>query len=155
MSAPKQLGARFSIEQWMGDYDIILPADAFEALRAAFADMQGKRMPAFDAMTAEIPRNVDRELWLTWCAHRKEIGKPLKPTSTKQQLTALSLMADANGAIRHSLASGYQGIFEPKKQTQIGKEESRAAAYRAFMPASEVANEPIDITPPTTLSLGF
>jgi hypothetical protein len=67
------------------------------------------------------------EAWEDWKQHRKEIKKPLTPTATKEQLAALGKSSDPVAMIRHSIASGYQGLFEPKfgqAQRPIGRSES-------------------------------
>ncbi len=115
--------------------------------------------PLFDPLGLQLPPNLSAEDWSLWCQHRKEIGKPLKPASAKQQLSALGLLLDAGAAIRHSVASGYQGIFEPKKNSSNGfstKEDSRAAAARTITKFGEqnVSNI-IDITPASTKALGI
>jgi hypothetical protein len=62
--------------------------------------------------------------WNSWEQHRKEIKKKLTPTTKKQQLAKLEEMGEvrAIAALKHSLAAGWQGIFEPDnksiKQTQ-------------------------------------
>jgi uncharacterized protein YdaU (DUF1376 family) len=55
--------------------------------------------------------------WADWCQHRKEKKKPVTPTSAKLQLQELEDMGvdRAIKAIDHSIAKGYQGIFEPSQ----------------------------------------
>lgn len=73
-----------------------------------------------------IPPTLDtepfRSAWSDWQMHRREIKKPLTPTAVKQQLAKLAGMGPdrAVEALRHSMANGWQGIFEPDR--------SRAAA---------------------------
>jgi len=54
--------------------------------------------------------------WSSWEQHRKEIKKKLTPTTKKQQLAKLAEMGEqrAIAALKHSLAGGWQGIFEPQ-----------------------------------------
>lgn len=54
--------------------------------------------------------------WADWRQHRREIGKPLKPTSEAKQLRKLESLGlpRAVAAIEHSIAGGWQGIFEDK-----------------------------------------
>lgn len=56
------------------------------------------------------------EAWGEWLAHRREIRKPLKPTAAARQLKQLASMPDPVGAIHHSVASGYTGIFPPSRR---------------------------------------
>ena len=53
--------------------------------------------------------------WSNWEQHRIEIKKKLTPTTKKQQLAKLAEMGEARAiaALKHSLAGGWQGIFEP------------------------------------------
>jgi hypothetical protein len=54
--------------------------------------------------------------WSNWEQHRIEIKKKLTPTTKKQQLAKLGEMGEARAiaALKHSLAGGWQGIFEPQ-----------------------------------------
>ena len=53
--------------------------------------------------------------WSNWEQHRIEIKKKLTPTTKRQQLAKLAEMGEARAiaALKHSLAGGWQGIFEP------------------------------------------
>jgi hypothetical protein len=63
-------------------------------------------------------------VWTDWAAHRDEIGKPLKPTTTKHQLTQLATWNhaghDPNAIIRRSIARGWTGLFEPEPERDGG-----------------------------------
>ncbi len=54
--------------------------------------------------------------WNNWKQHRKEKKQPLTPTARKQQLENLKAMGEkrAIAALKHSMANGWLGIFEPK-----------------------------------------
>lgn len=69
-----------------------------------------KRDPAFDPMTAK-PANVSAETWAKWVQHRKEIRKPLTPTSCSQQAAQLATHPNPDVVIATSIASGWQGLF--------------------------------------------
>jgi hypothetical protein len=53
--------------------------------------------------------------WNDWKQHRIEKRKPITPLSAKKSLLELSAMGEARAiaAINHSIANGWQGIFEP------------------------------------------
>jgi len=53
--------------------------------------------------------------WSNWEQHRKEKKAKLTPTGAKMQLEKLKDMGEqrAIAALKHSLANGYTGIFEP------------------------------------------
>ena len=57
-----------------------------------------------------------REAWAEWEKHRREIKKRLTPMAIRKQFGQLVSMGEARAveAINHSIAQGYQGIFEPK-----------------------------------------
>jgi hypothetical protein len=57
--------------------------------------------------------------WGNWEQHRIEIKKKLTPTTKRQQLAKLGEMGEARAiaALKHSLAGGWQGIFEPDNKT--------------------------------------
>lgn len=54
--------------------------------------------------------------WSDFEQHRREIHKPLKPTSRKMALKELATMGEhrAIAALRHTIAKGWQGIREPE-----------------------------------------
>lgn len=52
--------------------------------------------------------------WEKWITHRKEIKKPLTPTSTEQQLKFLSEQQDPVATINLAIRSGWQGLFPDK-----------------------------------------
>jgi hypothetical protein len=70
-----------------------------------------------------LNNDVFLEAWADWVRHRSEIRKPLKPTTIKKQLKKLAAMGvvRAVAAIEHSIANGYQGLFEPKTPPGVPK----------------------------------
>ena len=54
--------------------------------------------------------------WDEWVAYRQEQKKPVSERSAKMSLKELEKMGvtRAIAAINHSIANGWQGIFEPK-----------------------------------------
>ena len=79
----------------------------------------------------ELPfsSNEFREAWADWEQHRREIKKPLTPTSTRKQLENLSKMneAEAIGAMHQSIANGYQGIFAASSKAKPDHRQAKAA----------------------------
>lgn len=55
--------------------------------------------------------------WNRWQQHRRELKKKLTPSTAKAQLAKLGLMGEeaAIAAIDHSIAGGWQGIFQPRE----------------------------------------
>jgi hypothetical protein len=84
----------------------------------------------FDPLQFELPLSLDdgafRTAWGEWCEHRREIRKPLTPTSTKAQLRELASMGveRATLALRHTIAKGWQGIREPD-QSKVGTQATK------------------------------
>lgn len=84
----------------------------------------GSRRLSFEG---SIPENLNtpdfQAVWIKWATHRREIKKPLTPTSTKQQLAELSGwgLSRALAAINYTLAKGWQGIREPDSHGHNGQ----------------------------------
>ena len=57
--------------------------------------------------------------WRNWIQHRKEMKKPLTPTSHKSQLAFLAGMTEgkAIASLKQSMQQGWQGIFEPDSKS--------------------------------------
>lgn len=79
----------------------------------------------------EVPTCLDTtafELaWHLWEDHRRDIRKPLTETSIRQQLKKLSALGHdrAIAAIEHSVANGWQGIFEPSERAGVSVDDPR------------------------------
>ncbi|MFN6191196.1 MAG: hypothetical protein ACK48S_09730 [Planctomycetia bacterium] len=61
--------------------------------------------------------------WENWEQHRKEKKAKLTPTARNQQLEKLKDMGEhrAVAALKHSLANGWTGIFEPERAKPNGQ----------------------------------
>jgi len=61
--------------------------------------------------------------WSNWEQHRKEKKAKLTPTARNQQLEKLKDMGElrAVAALKHSLANGWTGIFEPEQPKPNGQ----------------------------------
>jgi hypothetical protein len=59
-----------------------------------------------------------RAAWADFAAHRREIGKPLRATGARLLVAKVEALGPtrAEVAIRHSIAAGWQGLFEPKPE---------------------------------------
>lgn len=82
----------------------------------------------FDQLETELPDWLSAETWLSWVTYRKEIGKSIKSKqSVTQAINVLSRSLEKGYTpeeiINQSIASGWQGIFEPK--TPKGKSQPR------------------------------
>ena len=82
----------------------------------------------FDPLETELPDWLSAETWLSWVTYRKEIGKSIKSKqSVTQAINVLSRSLEKGYTpeeiINQSIASGWQGIFEPK--TSKGKSQPR------------------------------
>ncbi|ELZ5574235.1 replication protein [Escherichia coli] len=82
----------------------------------------------FDPLETELPDWLSAETWLSWVTYRKEIGKSIKSKQgVTQAINVLSRSLEKGYTpeeiINQSIASGWQGIFEPK--TPKGKSQPR------------------------------
>ncbi len=82
----------------------------------------------FDPLETELPDWLSAETWLSWVTYRKEIGKSIKSKqSVTQAINVLNRSLEKGYTpeeiINQSIASGWQGIFEPK--TPKGKSQPR------------------------------
>jgi hypothetical protein len=77
--------------------------------------------------------DLSNQAWTDWVKYRKEIRKPLSPSTTESQLNKLRPMAPHTrvGMIRQSIDNGWQGLFEIKEN----KQKSNGIDYH-----SELAN---------------
>jgi DNA-binding MarR family transcriptional regulator len=78
----------------------------------------------------ELPFSSDefREAWTEWEQHRREIKKPLTPTSTERQLKTLASIgeAEAIAAIHRSISNGWTGIFPASSKAKPDHREAKA-----------------------------
>jgi hypothetical protein len=60
-----------------------------------------------------------RNAWKDWLSHRSEIHKALKPTAQRNALAKFDAWgaSRAVAAIRHSIANGWEGCFEPDEKS--------------------------------------
>lgn len=94
---------------------------------------EGKEIPE----TLKTPEFL--AAWTEWTRHRREIRKPLKPTSTKAQLRDLAEMGvqRAIAAIRYTISKGWQGIREP---SLIERRSAPQTSQFEFQPAPDPDN---------------
>ena len=80
----------------------------------------GKRSKSPTQSLPPIPAELDtplfRTAWEEWIQHRREIKKPLTPSSASKQLKDLAGWGEcvAIAAIDVSIRNGWTGLFEPK-----------------------------------------
>lgn len=83
---------------------------------------QPEKPSGFDPAAVDLPANVNRQIWTSFVDHRKEIGKTLRPTGTKNLLEKLrSFGSQANAALTATVENGWTGVFEPKDDRKPGK----------------------------------
>lgn len=81
--------------------------------------------------------------WGAWCRHRLEIKKKITPETASGQLGKLAAMGEtrAIAAIRHSIAGGWTGIFEPDSRAAgHGGPQARASPLATAQAASELVS---------------
>jgi hypothetical protein len=59
-----------------------------------------------------------QEAWSGWIEHRSEIHHKLTPTAVREQIKEIRELGPdrAVAAIKHSIANGYQGLYEPHQK---------------------------------------
>ncbi|MDF9130838.1 replication protein [Escherichia coli] len=87
-----------------------------------------KNSQKFDPLETELPDWLSAETWLSWVTYRKEIGKSIKSKQSVTQAINVLCRSLEKGytpeeIINQSIASGWQGVFEPK--TPKGKSQPR------------------------------
>lgn len=82
-----------------------------------------------DAVLLPYDSSDFKLFWTNWEQHRKETKKPITPTSRKQQFAKLAEMGERRAieALKHSLAGGYAGIFEPAASKPTSTHHDRHA----------------------------
>jgi hypothetical protein len=79
----------------------------------------------------ELPFSSDefRKVWTEWEQHRREIKKPLTPTSTRHQLKDLVSTgeAEAIAAIHRSIGNGWTGIFPAASKNKPDHRQVKAS----------------------------
>jgi hypothetical protein len=69
----------------------------------------------------DLPTSLDtpafRAAWADWCAHRRDLRKPVTPRAATIAFRRLAEWGEpaAIAAIEHSITAGYQGIFPAPK----------------------------------------
>jgi DNA-binding MarR family transcriptional regulator len=78
------------------------------------------------------------EAWGRWVKYRKEIRKPLSPSTTKSQIAKLNAQAPHTRAeiIDRSIENGWQGLFELPKPKKSGMSEDE------FLKQLDALNKP-------------
>lgn len=92
----------------------------------------------FDPVSVEIPPLLDskefREAWENWVRHRRDIKKPLTPTSVEQQLREFASWGIPRSikAIEFTILKGWQGIREDdRSQSQPAPQQTELERRRA------------------------
>ncbi|MCK5015437.1 MAG: helix-turn-helix domain-containing protein [Candidatus Peribacteraceae bacterium] len=88
-----------------------------------------------------IPDCINKKVWESWVAYRKEIKKTLKPTTMESQLSFLEKnKQDHVEIINKSIQNGWTGLFEIKKfeKTKRVQYDTRTTDYRSQAEKDEV-----------------
>jgi hypothetical protein len=99
--------------------------------RGATAGTKRERTKGPKPETVPIPAILSADVflsrWSAWIKHRSEIRKPVTYTAAEKQLRQLSSwgLERAIAAIDHSIANGWQGIFEPKANSNGHHDQPR------------------------------
>jgi phage replication O-like protein O len=77
----------------------------------------------FEPSQVDIPEWLNRDTWCSWVTYRKDIKKPIKSAQTVTMAIKMLEKCRDRGfppeeIINQSIASGWQGLFEPKQIKQ-------------------------------------
>lgn len=93
-----------------------------------------KRGVGFDASLIDLPEWMDREDWERWCKDRRTRGKPITEDAAQLQVKNLAKYRKegftATEVIEHSISSGYQGLYPPKRIASKTPTSSRRGGFR-------------------------
>lgn len=98
--------------------------DSFDNVTQMPEKKQRKPKPEFcNRVNIDLPDWLSREKWDKWKLHRKSIKKPFSTDDAEEfSLKSLLKLKDAGfdpiDILEKSIANGYQGFFEPKKNQQ-------------------------------------
>ena len=107
-----------------------------------------KRRP-LTASDVALPPALDspefRQALASWFTHRAEIRRPVTETSAKQLIKQLASIGRgrAIAAIEHSVAQGWQGVFEPTQGSQNGHRGTSTGSFNSGRYISPNADEDI------------
>ena len=111
------------------DRRIVAAMDGEEHAQAALGQAVQLRVELVEPEVLRFGDDVSNEHWSKWVQHRKEIRKPLTPSSTKSQVEFLNGFAPHTRAeiINQSIQNGWQGLFElkTKKNNDVNSEIQR------------------------------
>ncbi|AXY60213.1 replication protein [Acinetobacter sp. WCHAc010052] len=106
---------------------------------------------SYDPAQAELPGNVNRDLWTQFVEMRISNKKPLSENAVKLILKKLeSFGVLANQSLENSIIGNYQGVFQPKPeftQTPIQPSGHSEPGYFASMFNGHQPDDVIDVTP--------
>ena len=89
-----------------------------EAGKASAAKRTTVERPLNEVRTVVLSPSLSslEEEWNNWKLHRKEMKKPMTERSEREMMRQMEEIGPerAAAAIRHSIANGWQGLFEPK-----------------------------------------
>lgn len=82
----------------------------------ADADADANTDPPSPSETSpQPPEGLNPEAWSAWETYRRKIRKPIKPASVLAAQRKLAGYGDHQAAVvEHSIANGYQGLWEPR-----------------------------------------
>lgn len=99
----------------------ILSANPDIAMSPKLKNVQELKNKGFEIPDVLATKDFE-EAWNTWIEHRKERKPAVTPMAAKMQLKKLASLGVSRAikAIEHSVAGGYQGLFEPRENASVG-----------------------------------
>ena len=129
---------------WADDEQVQAPAEAGASTGQVPAQAAGKgkgREGACGASTCTpTTPGLDTPTFERWIEYRREIGKPLKPSSLQAAAVELAKHgAEQAAVVQQSIANGWKGLFELKRSN--GKQPQPAPPKRAPPTDEEISAE--------------
>lgn len=102
---------------------------------------KGNKDPFFKELIPISFNGLFDHVWMDWIQHRKEMGKPVKLTSAKQQIKLLEGLGQdrAIETVRRSIQNGWQGLFPENKEQDW--QDRDAEALRRVKAESEAYDD--------------
>lgn len=84
---------------------------------------------SFDPISVK-PKNVSREIWVSWIEYKNAKKQKLLPKSWIAQSKMLESQPDAEAVINQSIMNGWQGLFPCKSSTTSNKNTMTASNFK-------------------------
>jgi len=96
----------------------------------------------------DLPQWLNKKAWTEWVQFRKELRKPLKPTTINRQLKFLEKHEENHAQIlEQSIQNGWQGLFEGRGELSFKRQDAEVGSIAWRIEQEALFNkEIIDVT---------